>query len=124
MAKSTSKDKEEVAPERGPARPIRVDQSTRRSDKDGLEGGFVKGVPGSDHELLVGVFESVATYDATTGYPSTINVRFVDAAGNYELATVIYANVVPRDYIDPATLQAAAAEVESRVVQPDAPAEE
>lgn len=86
---------------KGPAAtPVRVDNRNARSDKDAYEGSFVKVVAG-DHEGSVGIFQSVAEYNTDDGYPEKIVVKFTDPAYNAELATVDYADVVPRDYKEP-----------------------
>lgn len=77
-----------------PVQPIRVDGTNRRSDEDGLEGGFVEIVSG-DYVGVVGSFLSVVKYDTTTGYPETILVRARDHAGDHDLVSVAYADCRP-----------------------------
>jgi hypothetical protein len=77
-----------------PAAPVRVDQFTRRSDNDALEGGKVK-VVGGEHEGQEGAFVKVAQYDSTDGYPTKIVVKFFDTTYTHELAEVEYEHVRP-----------------------------
>lgn len=78
----------------GPAPPaVRVDNLTRRSDDDALEGHFVKVVSG-EYVGRVGGFERVLS-SGPDGYPIRILVRTRDAEN--ELLTVAYADVRPAD---------------------------
>lgn len=74
-----------------PPQPIKVDGRTRRSDDDGLEGGFVDVVDG-EHEGRFGSFFRVLQH-AADGYPKLILVKTRDAEN--ELLSVAYAHVRP-----------------------------
>ena len=89
-----------VFPNRPSATPVvHVDNRTRRSDKDGLEGHFVVVVSG-EHKGLRGVFREVASTEKD-GYPKRILVRARDHAGDEDLVTVNYADVRPDNYREP-----------------------
>ena len=123
MADKKSATKDESA-QAASATPVRVDNKSRRSDKDGLEGHFVRVVTG-EHEGSVGVFQSVESYNTDDGYPDQIIVKFTDPAYDAELAVLPYADVVPKDYKegsgDPQEAEAAA---EERYIERDAPAQQ
>ena len=77
-----------------PAPPVTVNNQTRRSDDDGLEGGWVVVVDGP-HKGLRGAFTAVATYDVESGYPATILVRNRDLASEQGTVVVDYGHVRP-----------------------------
>lgn len=78
----------------GPVQPVRVDNMSRRSGDDALEGGWVLVVDGP-HKGVVGAFVNVDSYDESTGYPKTILLRARDHNGPVDLAVVDYADCRP-----------------------------
>ena len=74
--------------------PVRVDNKSRRSDDDALEGGWVDVVSG-EHKGVRGAFASVTDYDPKTGYPKTILVRNRDHASDTGDVAVEYADARP-----------------------------
>lgn len=101
-AKSTaSKPKAEPKPAQSvptaaPAATVHVDNRTRRSGDDALEGGWVDVVSG-EHKGLRGAFLSVERYDKKTGYPATIRVRNRDLTGDVDTVVVNYADARPAE---------------------------
>ncbi len=81
-----------VAAEPVPA--VTVDNTTRRSDDDALEGSFVRVIAG-EHAGTVGAYLSTLEHDATTGYPTLVLVRNRDHAGDVDLFAVPYTDVRP-----------------------------
>ena len=73
---------------------VRVDNTTRRSDDDALEGHFVK-VIGGEHEGQLGAYLHTLEADSKTGYPAQILVRFRDATYGHDVAAVAYKDVRP-----------------------------
>lgn len=76
---------------------VRVDNFTRRSDEDALEGAMCKVVSGP-HAGLRGTFVSAVVVDQETKWPEVILVRARDHAGDDDLVTVNYADVRPDGY--------------------------
>lgn len=77
-AKKKNHDDEPKAEAAPTAVPVHVDNKTRRSDEDAIEGGWVDVVSG-DHQGRRGAYEQTLTRDPATGYPATILVRSRDA---------------------------------------------
>jgi len=73
--------------------PVRVDNQTRRSDADALEGSAVKVLSG-EHENQIGVFTKVLEH-GDDGYPTRILLRFQDATYSHEFGSEDYSNVRP-----------------------------
>ena len=86
---------EKPEPEESAAPPVRVDNRTRRSDEDAIEGAFVDVVAG-EYKGRRGAFASVLESDPKTGYPTLILVRTRDA--DNLLIPVKYADVRPTEY--------------------------
>ena len=74
------------------AHPVRVDNMSRRSDNDALEGHFCDIVSG-EHAGRTGVFDQVVEYDSHTGYPAKIIVITRDADNAW--LVVAYEDVRP-----------------------------
>lgn len=81
----------------GPAQPVTVDQFTRRSDEDALEGSQVTVISG-EHAGQNAAFRQVVESDPQTGYPRLVLVRFQSANYTHEYATVPYADVRPAQH--------------------------
>ena len=82
-------------PEQPPvAPPVQVHNLTRRSDDDGIEGGWVVIVDG-EYKGIRGSFAQVVTYDPQTGYPETILVKNRDFASETGAVVVDYNDVRP-----------------------------
>lgn len=77
-----------------PAPPIKVDNRSRRSDRDALEGHFCDVVSG-EHQGRFGSFDRVSQFNAETGYPERILIVTRDA--NNELLEVPYEDVRPSE---------------------------
>ena len=80
--------------ERG-AHPVVVNNATRRSDEDALEGGFCEVVAG-EHKGIFGTFVQVVEREKD-GYPKTILVRNRDFHKDVDLITVPYSDVRPAE---------------------------
>lgn len=72
--------------------PVVIDQLSKRSDADPLQGSFVKVVDG-EHAGQVAAFLKPVEVDAD-GYPATILVRFRDPSHTHEYAVVDLGQVV------------------------------
>ena len=79
----------------GAAVPVVVDNATRRSGDNALEGHFVDVIDGP-HKGLFGVFLSVVHW-AQDGFPTHILVRNRDHASDVGYATVEYDHARPSD---------------------------
>lgn len=73
--------------------PVRVDQYTRRSDHDVLQGHFGR-IESGEYGGRVGVFETVAT-SGPDGYPATVSVKLRDSG---EVVICDYADLAPTPY--------------------------
>lgn len=73
-----------------------VDHQTRRSDRDGLTGQWVR-VVGGDHAGQIATFVRPESL-AKDGYPETILVRFRDASYDHQDAVVDYDDVTDAAY--------------------------
>jgi hypothetical protein len=77
------------------ARPVKVDQSNRRSDSDALEGAFCKMVAGPNNGQT-GIYRQIVTYDsAGTGYPLTVVVAVTKPYPVAALTVQNYADITP-----------------------------
>ena len=76
------------------AAPVTVNNQTRRSDEDGIEGGWVEVVSGP-HKGVRGSFLSVTEYDKKSGYPKTILVQERDFASDKGVVSVDYGDCRP-----------------------------
>jgi hypothetical protein len=89
---------ESVSPKKKPVKkpdPVRVDNKSRRSGADALEGHFAIVVNGK-HKGQVATFVSVATY-GEDGYPDSVLLRFRDHNYHTDLDTVAYSDIRPAD---------------------------
>ena len=82
----------EPAPEAAPSHaPVRVDQFTRRSDADAIEGSFVRVLSGP-HAGQIASFLKALEHDVD-GYPKRILLRFKDTTHTHEHDAEDYSNV-------------------------------
>lgn len=70
---------------------VRVDQFSRRSGDDALEGSFVQ-VQDGEHAGQVGAFTKVIERDKD-GYPATVLLRMKDLTYTHEFVVEPYSNV-------------------------------
>ena len=71
--------------------PVRVDQLSRRSDADAIEGSFVRVLSGK-HAGQIASFLKTLEHEAD-GYPKRILLRFKDTTHTHEHAAEDYSNV-------------------------------
>jgi hypothetical protein len=87
----------EAVPKTKNAPPVTVDQFTRRTDNDVLDGTLALVIAG-EHAGQTAAFVGTVERDPQSGYPSRVLVRFRSASYDHEYAVVDYADLRPAEH--------------------------